>query len=53
MRSLCGATTTLAAIRESVKSCGNTLPLSIILATDGDTWQQHDLFDYLNDGLVG
>ena len=26
--------------------------LLIILATNGEIWQQSDLFEYLNDGLV-
>ena len=47
-----GGTATLAAVRASVESRDNTQPLSIILATDGDIWQQQDLFDYLNDAVA-
>ncbi len=48
----CGGTETLNAVRASVNSRDNTRPLSIILATDGDIWQQQELFDYLNDSVA-
>ena len=47
-----GGTETLSAVRASVSSRDNTQPLSIILATDGDIWQQQELFDYLNDSVA-
>ena len=40
-----GGTETLNAMMASVKSRDNKQPLSIILATDGDSWQQQKLFD--------
>lgn len=47
-----GGTETLNAVRASVNSRDITQPLSIILATDGDIWQQQQLFDYLNDSVA-
>lgn len=47
-----GGTETLSAVRAAVESRDNTQPLSIILATDGDIWQQQELFDYLNDSVA-
>lgn len=47
-----GGTKTLDAIRASVNSRDNAQPLSIILATDGDIWQQQELFDYINDSVA-
>lgn len=47
-----GGTETLNAIRASVESRDDSQPLSIILATDGDIWQQQELFDYLNDSVA-
>ena len=47
-----GGTETLKAIQASVESRDNEQPLSLILATDGDIWQQQELFDYLNDSVA-
>lgn len=47
-----GGTETLNAIRASIESRDIKQPLSIILATDGDIWQQQVLFDYLNDAVA-
>lgn len=47
-----GGTQTLNAIRASVESRDDSQPLSIILATDGDIWQQQELFDYLNNSVA-
>ena len=43
-----GGTETLSAVRATIQSRDVTQPLSVILATDGDIWQQEALFDYLN-----
>ena len=43
-----GGTETLSAVKASIDSRDHSENLSIILATNGDIWQQHDLFDYLN-----
>ena len=48
----CGGTETLKAVRASVESRDNEQPLSVILATDGDIWQQQELFDYLNGSVA-
>ena len=48
----CGGTETLEAVRASVESRDNGQPLSVILATDGDIWQQQELFDYLNGSVA-
>lgn len=47
-----GGTETLDAVRASVSARDSTQPLSIILATDGDIWQQQKLFDYLNESVA-
>ena len=47
-----GGTQTLSAIKASVESRDDKQPLSIILATDGNIWQQQALFDYLNDSVA-
>ena len=47
-----GGTETLSAVRASIQSRDGTQPLSIILATDGDIWQQQEFFDYLNDSVA-
>ena len=47
-----GGTETLAAVRASNTFRDNTQLLSIILATDGDIWQQQELFDYINDSVA-
>ena len=47
-----GGTETLSAVRASVSSRDNNQLLSIILATDGDIWQQQELFEYLNDSVA-
>ena len=47
-----GGTETLKAIRASIESRDSKQPLSIILATDGDIWQQQALFDYLNESVA-
>ena len=43
-----GGTETLAAVRASIESRDVHQDLAIILCTDGDIWQQQDLFTYLN-----
>lgn len=48
----CGGTETLSAVRASINSRDITQPLSVILATDGDIWQQQELFDYINDSVA-
>lgn len=47
-----GGTETLSALKASVASRDNNQSLSIILATDGDIWQQQELFDYLNNSVA-
>ena len=47
-----GGTETLRAVKASIESRDREQPLSLILATDGDIWQQQDLFDYLNDSVA-
>ena len=47
-----GGTETLEAVKASIKSRDSGQPLSLILATDGDIWQQQELFDYLNDSVA-
>ena len=48
----CGGTKTLEAVQASIRSRDNEQPLSVILATDGDIWQQQELFDYLNSSVA-
>ena len=43
-----GGTETLAAVRASIESRDVRQDLAIILCTDGDIWQQQELFTYLN-----
>ena len=43
-----GGTETLSAVKASIESRHFDENLSMILATDGDIWQQQELFDYLN-----
>ncbi len=45
-------TETLGAVKASIESREPTQPLSIILATDGDFWQQGNLFEYLNQSVA-
>ena len=47
-----GGTETLQAIKASIESRDSNQDLSLILATDGDIWQQQDLFDYLNTSVA-
>ena len=47
-----GGTETLQAIRASIESRDSNKDLSLILATDGNIWQQQDLFDYLNTSVA-
>jgi len=47
-----GGTETLGAVKASIESRDPAQPLSVILATDGDIWQQGDLFDYLNQSVA-
>lgn len=47
----CGGTETLSAVKASVESRDTKQDLSLILATDGDIWQQQALFDYLNSSV--
>lgn len=43
-----GGTETLSAVKASIQSRDPDENLSVILATDGNIWQQQGLFDYLN-----
>ena len=43
-----GGTETLSAVKASIESRDLNSELSVILAMDGDIWQQQALFDYLN-----
>lgn len=43
-----GGTETLTAVRASIESRDVHQDLAIILCTDGDIWQQQELFAYLN-----
>lgn len=43
-----GGTETLSAVKASIQSRDPDENLSVILATDGNIWQQQELFDYLN-----
>lgn len=47
-----GGTETLEAIKASIESRDPGENLSIILATDGDIWQQSELFQYLNEQVA-
>ncbi|MCJ1391502.1 hypothetical protein MMC18_004366 [Xylographa bjoerkii] len=44
-----GGTETFSAIRATIKRRFKDIPLEIILLTDGDIWQQEELFNYLNE----
>lgn len=44
-----GGTETLAAVRAAIESRSKDQDLSVILCTDGDIWQQQELFSYLNE----
>ena len=44
-----GGTETLSAIRATMESRSEDQELSVILCTDGDIWQQQELFSYLNE----
>lgn len=46
-----GGTETLAAVKASVESRDPNQPLSLILATDGDIWQQKEFLDYINQSI--
>ncbi|MCJ1452864.1 hypothetical protein MMC28_003209 [Mycoblastus sanguinarius] len=46
-----GGTETLGAVQATIESRDPEENLSVILATDGDIWQQQQLFDYLNDAV--
>lgn len=43
-----GGTETLSAVKASIQSRDPNENLSVILATDGNIWQQQGLFDYVN-----
>jgi len=43
-----GGTETFAALKAAVENRYTDLHCKIMLLTDGDTWHQNDLFDYLN-----
>ena len=47
-----GGTETLSAVKASLQSRDEGRNLSIILATDGDIWQQQELFSYLNEEVA-
>ncbi len=44
-----GGTETLSAIRAAIESRSKDQDLSVILCTDGDIWQQQELFSYVNE----
>ncbi|MCJ1320759.1 hypothetical protein MMC15_006100 [Xylographa vitiligo] len=44
-----GGTETFSAVRATIERRFKDIPLEIILLTDGDIWQQEELFTYLND----
>ncbi|MCJ1381276.1 hypothetical protein MMC17_004385 [Xylographa soralifera] len=44
-----GGTETFGAVRATIEQRFKDIPLEIILLTDGDIWQQEDLFKYLNE----
>ncbi len=44
-----GGTETLSALRAAIESRSKDQDLSVILCTDGDIWQQQELFSYLNE----
>ena len=46
-----GGTETLNAIRKAIESRDIDQNLSIILATDGDIWQQQQCFDYIDESV--
>ena len=46
-----GGTETMSAVQASIESRDPKQDLSVILATDGDIWQQQALFDYLNQSV--
>ena len=46
-----GGTETLSAIRAAIESRIEDHELSVILCTDGDIWQQQELFSYLNEQI--
>ena len=52
LRGQYGGTETLSAVKASIESRDNEQPLSVILATDGDIWQQQEFFDYLNESVA-
>lgn len=43
-----GGTEMLAPIKETVKNRFNDLPLEVMLLTDGEIWNQDELFNYIN-----
>ena len=47
-----GGTETFAAVQAAIESRDPHQSLSLILATDGDIWQQDQLFSYLNDQVA-
>ena len=47
-----GGTETLSAVRSSIESRDGKQDLALVLCTDGDIWQQEELFSYLNDQLA-
>ncbi|KAL9636085.1 MAG: hypothetical protein Q9164_003048 [Protoblastenia rupestris] len=47
-----GGTETLSAVKASLQSRDKGRNLSMILATDGDIWQQQELFSYLNEEVA-
>lgn len=47
-----GGTETLSALRAAIESRSKDQDLSVILCTDGDIWQQQELFSYLNEQVL-
>jgi hypothetical protein len=47
-----GGTETFMAIKATVERRFTDLPLEIILLTDGDIWQQEELFNYVNEQVA-
>ncbi|KAI9878849.1 MAG: hypothetical protein M1830_010321 [Pleopsidium flavum] len=44
----CGGTETFAAMKATIESRYKDLPLEVMLLTDGEIWNQEELFSYLN-----
>jgi hypothetical protein len=47
-----GGTEMLAPLRGTIEQRYKDMPLDVILLTDGEVWNQHNLFDYLNQAIA-